>query len=95
MQEETTTLKQNETWELAIFQPGKKAIGCKWVYSVKLNPDGSVAHLNVRLVVKRYSYVYELNYVDTYFLVTKMTCADTCVIVSNILLATSSIRHQE
>jgi hypothetical protein len=32
----------NNTWILTSLPPGKKAIGCKWVYKVKLKSDGSV-----------------------------------------------------
>ena len=45
---------------------------CKWFYIVKLNLDGSLARLKVRLVAKKYSQVYGLDYVDTLFLVVKM-----------------------
>ena len=33
---------------------GKKAIGCRWVFAVKFNLDGSVARLKARLVAKGY-----------------------------------------
>ena len=51
----------------------KKVIECKWVYSVKLNPDEPLALLKARLAAKGYSHVYELDYVDTISSVTKMT----------------------
>ena len=59
------TLKQNETWELVTLLPGKKTVGCKWVYTIKLNSDGSKARLKEGLVAKGYSHVYGLDYVDT------------------------------
>jgi len=42
-----TTLEQKVT-----LSPGKKVIGYKWVYTVKLNLDGSLARLNARIVAK-------------------------------------------
>jgi len=57
MQEDMTVLEQNKTWELVTLIPGKKVVGFKWVYTVKLNPDGSLAHLNARLVNKKYKYM--------------------------------------
>ena len=42
MDEEMAALDVNETWELVPLPTKKKAIGCKWVYKVKHNSDGSV-----------------------------------------------------
>jgi len=42
MDEEMAALDVNETWELVPLPKEKKAIGCKWVYKVKHNSDGSV-----------------------------------------------------
>jgi len=35
-----TALERNETWELVTLPSEKKASWCKWIYIVKLNPDG-------------------------------------------------------
>ena len=43
MIEEMTTLDDNDTWDLVSRPIGKKAIGCKWVFPVEMNPDGTVA----------------------------------------------------
>ena len=45
-------LHHNGTRELVPLPPDKKTAGCKWVYTVKFNPDGSVEQLKARLVVK-------------------------------------------
>ncbi|KAL0355969.1 UNVERIFIED_CONTAM: hypothetical protein Sradi_4043800 [Sesamum radiatum] len=37
MFEELTALDKNDTWELVPLPPGKKAIGCRWVFKLKLN----------------------------------------------------------
>ena len=36
-------LDGNGTWNLVQLIAGKKAIGCRWVFAVKINLDGSVA----------------------------------------------------
>jgi hypothetical protein len=43
MDEEMAALDANATWELVALPKDKKAIGCKWVYKVKHNADGSVS----------------------------------------------------
>ena len=42
MNEEMQALCKNETWDLVPTSPHKKVIGCRWIYKVKYNADGSV-----------------------------------------------------
>jgi len=55
MDEEMATLDVNATWELLALLKDKKIIGCKWVYKVNHNADGSVIRYKTRLVVKGYA----------------------------------------
>ena len=55
MIEEMDALNGNGTWNLVQLPIGKKAIGCRWVFLVNVNPDGSVARLKARLMVKGYT----------------------------------------
>ena len=59
MQEEMTALEKNEMWDLVSLPLSKQAVRCRWVYSVKLNRDGSLARLKAQLVFKGYSQVYD------------------------------------
>lgn len=62
MDEEMCALKQNKTWELTTLPPGKHTVGCRWVYTVKYHPDGSVERLKARLVAKGYTQQYGIDY---------------------------------
>ena len=51
---------------------GKSAIGCHWVYAVKIGTDGQVDQLKDRLVAKGYTKIFGLDYIDTFAPVDKI-----------------------
>ena len=55
MEEEMRMIKKNDTWVLVDLPAEKEAIGVKWIYKTKLNPDKSVQKHKARLVVKGYA----------------------------------------
>jgi len=57
----------NETWILVNQDDKvKNIVGCKWVFKLKLNPDGTVARYKARLVAQGFSQVYGIDYSETY-----------------------------
>jgi len=76
---------------LVVLPKDKKAIGCKWVYKVKHNADGSMSRYKARLVAKGYAQTYGIDYEETSSLVAKMTTVRAIIVMA---ATKSSSLHQ-
>ena len=72
MDDEMLALIQNQTWELVDLPGGKKPVGCRWVYTIKYNSNGSLERYKARLVARGYTQTYGLDYKETFAPVAKM-----------------------
>jgi hypothetical protein len=79
MDEEMAALDANATWELVALPKDKKAIGCKWVYKIKHDVDGSMNIYKARLVAKGDAQTYGIDYEETYNLITIMIIVRTII----------------
>lgn len=76
MNEEMKSLQTNETWELVECPPGKKPVGCHWIYAGKYKADGSIECFEARLVAKGYTQIYGINYTKTFAPVAKINIVE-------------------
>ena len=72
MKEEMKSLQKNETWDLVDRPPGKKPVGCRWVYTVKHKADGTIERFKASLVAKGYTQTYGIDYTYTFSPVAKI-----------------------
>ncbi|CAL2245805.1 unnamed protein product [Prunus armeniaca] len=72
MSDEMQALQKNSTWELVPLPSGKRTVGCRWIYTIKLKVDGSIERYKARLVAKEYTQRYGVDYQETFALVAKI-----------------------
>ena len=73
MLEEMKALKQNHTWDLVPQLQGVTPVDCRWILNIKYNANGTLERYKVRLVAKGYTQSYDIDYLETFVVVAKMT----------------------
>ena len=53
MSDEFDVLLRNDTWDL-VPRNHQNLVGCRWIFRIKRNMDGSIAKYKARLVAKGY-----------------------------------------
>ena len=71
MDVEMKNIRDNDTYQMKKTKNGEKAIGCRWVFKVKLNKDGTVNKYKARLVAKGYLQQLGRDYNETFAPVAK------------------------
>ncbi|KAH9309923.1 hypothetical protein KI387_037834, partial [Taxus chinensis] len=66
MDSEYRSVMKNNTWQLVDLPPGKKPIGCRWIFKTKYKSDGTIDKYKARLVAKGYAQQEGIDYEDTF-----------------------------
>lgn len=59
---EIDALEDNGTWTVESLPPGKKTLGCKWIFTLKYRSYGTLERYKARLVVLGNNKTEELDY---------------------------------
>ncbi|KAH9801351.1 retrovirus-related pol polyprotein from transposon RE1 [Citrus sinensis] len=73
MQIEYNALMENQTWTLVPASQATKIVGCKWVFRIKYNADGSVSKYKAWLVAKGFHQTPGIDYFETFSSVVKQS----------------------
>lgn len=60
--EDLESIERNKTWKLIFLSLNKKSISMRWIFMIKLKPDGSLAKHKARLVAIGFLQKYGLDY---------------------------------
>nr|KYP42260.1 Retrovirus-related Pol polyprotein from transposon TNT 1-94 [Cajanus cajan] len=63
---EYDALIKNQTWKLVPLPSNRTLIGCKWVYCIKENHDGTINKYKARLVAKGFHQKFGSDYSETF-----------------------------
>src|SRR5204863_3472244 len=91
IQEEIASLQANNTWVEEKAPKGTNLVSTKWVFTVKLQVDGTVEQFKARLVARGFSQVYREDYTETFAPTVQM---DTLWIFLAIVAAKDLECHQ-
>lgn len=73
MNVEFDALLKNQTWKLVPSSSAQNIIGCKWVFHIKRNANGTIERYKTRLVSKGFHQQPGIDYGETYSPVVKPT----------------------
>ena len=82
MDAEIQSLSQHKTWELVDLPSGKKMIGSRWLFKVKLNADGSINKFTAHLVAQGFTKQFRVDFNEMFAPVAKQSTLRTVLSIA-------------
>lgn len=83
MQEELCSIEQNKTWTLCDLPKHREAIGCRWVFKLKLDEHGNAVRYKARLVAQGFTQKFGVDYDEVFAPVTRSSTFRTLLMVAS------------
>lgn len=83
MDDEYRAQIENNTWELVELPPGRKAIGCKWIFKTKEDERGNIVRHKARLVAQGFNQKYGVDFDEVFAPVAKQVTLRTLLTVAS------------
>lgn len=77
MSREFNSTTENQTWDLVEVTEKMNLVGCRWVFTIKYNSDGTIDRYKAWIVAKGYHQQQGVDYEDTFSPVIKSTTIRT------------------
>lgn len=90
MSEEFDALLRNGTWQPELAPHNHNIVGCKWLFCIKRNPDGTISRYKARLVAKGFTQTMGVDFKETFSPVIK---SQTIKVILTLALAHSWPLH--
>ena len=76
-------LVQRGTWDLVSRPTDANIVTCKWVFTLKYHPDGTMARHKALLVARGFTQAHGIDYTETFSPVVRMN--SICVLLSLVV----------